>query len=176
MASDQNDNIERKLSITKVLFEECPSLERLLQIYLAELSVYSPIKKSSAGEFVYPYLQTYWQNSTRYPYFIRLNENICGFALVREDMDPENGNKIMDLAEFYIAKDFRRLNLGSRIAEMLWDLYPSNWRLSVLKKNETALLFWSEMINRYTKGKFELVNNDHDTSIIYYFDSRLLCT
>jgi predicted acetyltransferase len=172
MALSPNDKIKTQLSFSRIPLSDRPRLESLLQIYLSELSRYSPIKQSPSGEYVYPYLQYYWQDRNRHPYFLLRNEEICGFALIREDMNPSNGEAMMDLAEFYIQKNYRRLNIGSRIVEMLWDQYPTSWHLSILKENQTARAFWSAVINHYTMGTFTLQNKDHDTTISYYFDSR----
>ncbi|MFT5209053.1 MAG: putative acetyltransferase [Flavobacterium sp.] len=158
------------ISFSRILEKDRENLESLLQIYLHELSKHSPIKKSDLGLYLYPYLQFYWQESDRVPYFIKSNEDVCGFAMIRQDKNPLDGEDQMELAEFFILKAYRRLHIGSYIAEKLWDLYPTNWRVSVLHANDKAQSFWAVVINKYAKGQFELVKNAH--TISYYFCSR----
>lgn len=170
MAKGQHHKRSEVISFSQIPEKDRGSLESLLQIYLHELSQHSPIKKSDLGLYIYPYLPFYWQESDRIPYFIKLNEKVCGFALIRHDKNPLNGEDQMELTEFFVLKAYRRLHIGSTIAEKLWDFHPLSWRVSVLPANYNAQAFWSVVINKYSEGQFELVKNTQTMS--YYFCSR----
>jgi len=165
-------NPESLLSIDKIDQSDRPKLEQLLQRYILGFSRFSPQKKDASGRFVYPYLQFYWQEPDRYPYFIKQGKEICGFALVRVEVDPKSNETVMVLAEFFISEVYRHQGKGQQAANILWDQFPSKWKISVMIENQGALLFWKKVITNYTHGQFNEIENK--SNIFYTFLSKRL--
>ncbi len=134
---------------------ESAELDVLMQAYLAELAQFSrDLQPDEDGRYQYPYLPAYWQDPNRYPFLFRVKDTLAGFALCRFDIDPVNGQRYMELAEFYITPDFRRQRLGQKAANALWELFPGYWEVRVMAANTPALPFWQQAITSYTGGKF----------------------
>ncbi|WP_371367681.1 GNAT family N-acetyltransferase [Pseudomonas sp. QL9] len=113
--------------------EEEPLLAAMLPVYLRELGV---------GMLAYPYLALYWVEAGRFPYLIRADGALAGFALVRW-LDEEGR---FEMAEFYVAAAFRRQGVGRAAVRALFAAHPGDWALSVLPANRRALAFWTELL------------------------------
>lgn len=113
--------------------EEEPLLAAMLPVYLRELGV---------GLLAYPYLALYWVEAGRFPYLIRANGALAGFALVRW-LDEEG---CFEMAEFYVAAAFRRQGVGRAAVRLLFAAHPGDWALSVLPANRRALAFWTAQL------------------------------
>lgn len=121
-------------------------LDSLMQDYLGELSVYSDDIQSIDGRFQYPYLEAYWRDPERDPFFIFSEGQLAGFLLIRRDHDPINGRSVMEVAELYIARDSRKRSIGGQALKKIWQQYRGHWRVCVLASNQPALRFWQSVI------------------------------
>lgn len=165
---------EQKLALKEVTKSDRPILEQLLQSYLEEFSQFSHQTKDRSGRFIYPYLNYYWQDPDRHPFFIKKGDQICGFALIRVERDPKTIEKTMELAEFFITKPFRRQGWGRRAAQLTWDLFPYYWKVAVMVENKKALPFWANAITDYTHNQYEVIQFGRKDFITYTFLSRAL--
>ena len=136
------------------MVEQKHVLANLLQYYLYDFSEFSDDQISRDGSFDYPYLDYYWQDPERTPYLFYLDGKPVGFALVRVETDPANGNKCTDLAEFFILRPYRRRGYGSTLALSVWRCHPGTWKVRVLQTNKAAYLFWKQVIGKFTAGDF----------------------
>lgn len=130
-------------------------VEALMQDYMAEFATFEPVEQDADGKYVYPYLPHYWGDPNRYPFLIRVGEDIAGFALLRFEANPLDGQGEMEMAEFYVTPPFRRSAVGTRTAVHLWNLFPGKWVVRVLKSNKNAYPFWKRAIDDYTGGQYQ---------------------
>ena len=122
-------------------------LDLLIQDYLGELSAYNDDIQSVDGRFQYSYLDAYWQDTARDPYFIFSENQLAGFLLIRQDHDPRNGRSLMEVAELYITKDHRRRSIGGQALKKIWQHHSGYWRVCVLASNKPAYCFWQSLIH-----------------------------
>ncbi|EPC5389004.1 GNAT family N-acetyltransferase [Serratia liquefaciens] len=108
--------------------EERPLLAAMLPNYLREL----------AADTDYPHLARYWHENGRYPYLIVNQAQPVGFALVRTLLPATT----MEMAEFYVAKPWRKYGIGKSAVQALFALHPGRWQLSVVPP--TAYRAWVE--------------------------------
>jgi len=130
-------------------------VENLMQYYLHDFSEFEDLQIQDDGRFEYQYLDHYWQDPNRYPFLIRLDGKLSGFALLRFSMDMQSMVGLMDLAEFFIVRSNRRKGVGTEAARKLWDLFPGRWQLRVMQSNKPAYPFWKQTIGDYTGGNFD---------------------
>ena len=130
-------------------------MENLLELYLHDFSEFSDVEIGEDGRFGYPFLNQYWDDPDRFPFLILADEQLAGFALVQQETDPRNGVKTTDLAEFFVLRQFRRQQVGSQAAIIIWDLFPGLWQVRVLLGNRSAYFFWKELIATYSANQFE---------------------
>ena len=162
-----------KTSVRIAAATERNVIDNLLQLYLKEIQLFDVRVSTSEGRFVYPHLKHYWQNPQRYPFLLYKEEEIAGFALVRADKDPSNGEPVTEISDLFILNRLRRQGLGKKMAVRLWDMFPGNWRLGVLKGNKEALCFWERTIGQYTENQFKRVSTANSSIIEYLFQNTI---
>ncbi len=130
-------------------------IEDMLQAYLGEFAKFEQVEQDEDGQFIYPYLDFYWEDPNRYPFLLCTENELAGFALCRFEVDPVSGREQMEMAEFFVKPEFRRTGVGREAAAWLWNLFPGRWIVRVLKSNKRAMPFWETVIGEYTNGSFD---------------------
>ncbi|MGE0152998.1 MAG: GNAT family N-acetyltransferase [Reyranellaceae bacterium] len=125
--------------------EEKPALERLLQLYLHDFSSLAPQESrfghiGEDGRIADDTLERYWRPG-RQAFSIRADGHRAGFALVN-DWAPSGGKPDQVLAEFFVARKYRRCGVGRAAAHALFRQLDGTWELAVTTYNAPALLFW----------------------------------
>ncbi len=141
-------------------------ISKMLQEYLSYLSTFERIEIDQNGEFIYPYLDLYWEELSRSAFLIVAEDLVIGFALIRE-VKEELDMAYMSVAEFYVIPTFQRKGVGEKAARLLFDLYPGNWRLSVIRKNLNGLKFWRKVLKGYTGN--EIKEKRGTTAVLFSF-------
>jgi len=127
--------------IAPILEADRPFLWRQLQDYIRELSAFDPSVHAVDGVYHYPYLDSYWQDEDRWPFWVKAGDDIAGFALLRR---TEEGP--MEVAEFYVLPAHRRSGIGLAFARDLIARYPGQWTISEYKASTGAIAFWRRVI------------------------------
>lgn len=97
-------------------------------------------------------LQLYSIVNDRYIYILKESESIIGFVLVNKHLRFNDDG--FAVAEFYIQKGHERKGYGRRLAEYVFAQFAGNWEVAVTSKNNSALVFWKQVVSSYTDGKF----------------------
>lgn len=119
-----------------------------------DFSEYLDIELSENGNFGFYSLDPYWDDQVNHsPFIVKLNDTIIGFVLVKRV--EKNGEEINKIAEFFIAKRYRRNGYGKIIAKKIFDMYRGSWEVTQIEKNMPAQVFWRNVISEYTNGIFE---------------------
>jgi predicted acetyltransferase len=88
----------------------------------------------------YPPHADYWTDADRRPLLIRLGEKIAGFALI--DTHSHQGGRVeRNMAEFFVARKFRRRGVASEAVRQVLALYPGRWEVVVAERNLAAKAF-----------------------------------
>ena len=143
-----------EILVTSAKRGEKPVLANLLNLYLHDFSEFDDVSVEADGRFTYPFLDHYWEDPNRYPFLIRVDGTLAGFALVRVLTDPRAGNTFIDMTEFFVLRRFRRQGVGGVAACRLWDLFVGTWEVRVLAGNIGALPFWRGAIDSYAGGDY----------------------
>ncbi len=128
-----------------VTLREVPRSEKALffvhfQEYLAELSLYSGSRPDGAGVFHYDWLDHYWLEDRRMPFFIEAEDETAGLVLLRKLTDTESTLRraSLQLAEIFVFRTHRRraiagavMRLAAQMAEgrdlpLTWSAYANN--------------------------------------------------
>src|SRR5262249_11253970 len=107
------------------------------------------------GAFTIPAsLGSYWEGpdaSERFPFLIRADGRLAGFALVRRiDTNPAT----YDMGEFFVLRRYRRTGIGGTAARELFDRFAGAWQVRELPANMSAQAFWRRVIDEYVRGDF----------------------
>jgi predicted acetyltransferase len=114
-------------------------LRRLLEFYVYDYSEYMGWDTDEHGAFGYRYLDHYWTEPDRHPFFIRVDGHLAGFALVRAGTPH-------DMAEFFVMRKYRRTGAGRQAAAMVFAGFPGEWQVRQLAENAAGTAFWHSAI------------------------------
>ena len=141
--------------MTKVHVQPAPreaieAVANLMQLYSHDLSEFQQAPLDDKGLFgLGPDFDIYWEEPGRYPFLILVDTELAGFAFIRALTE-----QTYSVAEFFIARRFRRSGVGAVAAKYLFDKFRGNWQVAELEKNLPAQQFWRTVIGDYTGGEF----------------------
>ncbi|KYF70620.1 GNAT family N-acetyltransferase [Sorangium cellulosum] len=129
-------------------------LSNLLELYIHDLSDLFPgIELGADGRFGYPRLPLYGsERDRRFAFIIRCGGRVAGFVLATRGSPAAEDPDVLDIAEFFVLRGYRRSGVGRRAAFLLWSGLPGTWTVRVSEGNRGALAFWSGVIADFTKG------------------------
>ena len=129
-------------------------LSNLLELYIHDMSAAFPnIEIDSGGRFGYPKLPLYWSEpNKRFAFVISLNDRVAGFVLATRCSPIANDPEDLDVAEFFVLRQYRRRDVGRQAAILLWNRIPGKWTVRVSEGNSGGIAFWREVVSDFTKG------------------------
>ena len=146
-------------------------LRQLLELYQYEFSQMEQRDLNEHGFFGYRWLDNYWTENERYPFVIRCDRRLAGFALVR-NLDRDEIDADYSIAEFFVLRKYRRLGIGRDCALNLFQRFRGKWVLTVYDQNEAAIGFWASVINSIANDlTFERVEGPSPARCHYFFTS-----
>jgi len=148
--------------IEPVKKEEKEILRNLIEKYRYEFSQYDGLDTNSLGLYGYDYLDNYWTENNRFPFFIKVNEKLAGFIMINDYPEVKIETNYT-LSEFFIMYKYRRQGIGKYVVDYVLKKFKGKWQLKYHPKNEISKTFWTKTISEYTKGKYELVSNNQET-------------
>jgi predicted acetyltransferase len=167
------DKAFSQVEILPATADQEPILANLLELYSHDFSEILDLKLGDDGRFGYEPLPLYWRDPNRFPFLVRVDGNLAGFALVcrgsRISPDPET----WDMAEFFIVRGYRRCGAGMTVAHEVWKTFTGRWEVRVMEKNHGALAFWRRAVSEFTRSPAEpvLVEHDGKRSNVFSFSS-----
>jgi predicted acetyltransferase len=143
-----------KIDVTSAA-DGLPVIRNLFSLYAHDMSPFASLDVDETGTFAIPAsLATYWDGpdaSRRYPFLVRADGKLAGFALVRQVAGEP---LTYDMGEFFVLRRYRRCGVGRVVASRLFDRFAGRWEVRQLPSNVVAQKFWREIIADYTKGAF----------------------
>ena len=133
-------------------------LRNLLEKYHYEFSQYNDMDVNQFGLYDYDYLDCYWTEENRYPFFIKVDDKLAGFMMVNDYQEVPLGTDYT-LAEFFVMYKYRGKGVGRHSVKYLFDNFSGKWHLCYHPKNEISKLFWHNVVGDYTSGKYELLTD-----------------
>jgi predicted acetyltransferase len=147
----------RVVSLDQASEADSGLLSNLLELYTHDMSeVFPHVQLGSDGRFGYSQLPLYWaEPERRFAFLIRCGDRIAGFLLVTRGSPAVPDPDVLDVAEFFVLRQYRRAGTGRAAAFTLWHRLPGTWIVRVLEKNAGALAFWRDTIAAFTGGRFD---------------------
>ncbi|MFA6007367.1 MAG: GNAT family N-acetyltransferase, partial [Candidatus Shapirobacteria bacterium] len=119
----------------------------------------------------YKYLDSYWEEKNRWPFFILVDEKVAGFVLVNEHLilsekapptQKATAGQSKNVSEFYIKKEYRAKGIGREAALKIFETFEGKWEVREIKENPKAREFWLKVISAYTQGNFKEIEMDNE--------------
>ena len=141
--------------------EEKDILRNLMEKYHYEHSQYDDRDVNNLGLYGYDYLDCYWTENNRFPYFIKVKNKLAGFVMVN-DYNETKLDTNYTMSEFFIMYKYRRKGIGKYTVNYILEKHKGKWQLSYHPNNESSKNFWIKTIDKYTKGNYEIIKNNPD--------------
>ncbi len=151
-----------------------PVLRNLLQLYQYDFSEF--MEGSEVGDdglFGFVSLDEYWTEADRYPFLVRVDGKLAGFALVMQHSHLTGERDTTDMDEFFIMRKYRRRGVGREVATSLFDMFPGRWEVREVALNVAAQAFWREVIGAYTGGRYEerMIDGERQRGLVQSFQA-----
>lgn len=147
-------DVGRLVKLDPAIASDSPLLSNLLQLYIHDLSdVFPQVELGYDGRYSYDRLPLYWSDAQRrFAFVIRCDGRPAGFAMATRGSPATPDPDVLDVAEFFVIRRYRRCGVGRAAAFLLWNLLPGKWTVRVLETNSGALAFWRDVVADYSKG------------------------
>ncbi len=145
--------MDQKVEVVVARADEKEILRNLMEKYLYEFSQYDHKPVNAFGLYGYAWLDHYWTDRSRCPFFIKVNGALAGFALVGGDASIFKDTRY-SMNAFFLLYTYRRAGVGTKAAQRIFDMFPGIWELKCHPGNTAAVAFWHKVITDYTGGDF----------------------
>ena len=166
------------VEIKKVSKGQKEILKNLMEKYNYEFSQYDYTDVNELGLYGFDYLDGYWTEEERYPYFIYVDGNLAGFAMVNNFAEDDSVEMDYAMAEFFIMYKYRKQGLGRKLAFYMFDLCHGKWQVKRHPHSTDAVIFWNKIIDEYTNGNYKLIEghpniiyDDGTPADMFYFEN-----
>ncbi len=138
--------VKLNVTVSPAGIAQKPATARLMQLYLHDFSAFAPMgsprgELDQDGLINYDGFDEYWLRAGREPLLISVNNQLAGFALIN-DWSPSGDGVNFAIAEFFVARKYRRHGVGSLAAKRIISERPGDWEIAVASYNTPALAFW----------------------------------
>ena len=154
---------------------DSPVLANLLQLYIHDFTSFTPVELGNDGRFRHNPLPEYWERDNHYAFLIKVHAQLAGFALIRRGSQISGDPNVWDMADFFIARGFRRRTIGSSAAHAIWARFPGAWEVRVIDSNKPAVSFWSQAIAAFAGKPIEpvCVEMHGEPRLLFRFEARI---
>lgn len=150
-------------TLRKITKNEKDILNNLLVEYLLELLPNDHPQ--------YKFLDRYWLEKDRYPFFIYFESNMVGFVLLNRVHSIPQHPIPYSIAEFYIKPKFRKKGIGKSAAIQCFNRFPGNWEVQIFSNNIAGIHFWRKTIGQFTAHQYKEQEDKQSDRIIQIFKS-----
>ncbi len=151
-------------------------LKNLFQLYAYDFSEIIPADVDEVGRFKEYRLDSYWSDAWRFPFLLRADGHLAGFALVHHRSHLSGADDVWDMAEFFVLRRHRRAGVGTTAAHRLFATHRGAWEVRQRTANSAATAFWRRAIGAFTASRAsrftdELLDDDRWKGPVQRFTS-----
>ncbi len=130
------------VSIRRATDAERPLIERLLELYLYDMSEVHSFAIGADGLYHYERLDEFWQH----PYLVLERDSVAGLALVIARCPITGREPCFFMAEFFVLRAHRRKGVATAAAGHLLSRHRGLWHVGVIDTNSAAAAFWRKLL------------------------------
>jgi len=143
---------DRTITVTPATLAEKPLIEGLSRFYIYD---FSELDADLSGLFAFdaagrlgplPGLDDFWGHDGRRALVIRWGDEAAGFALINTHSHLTGGEVEHNMAEFFVARRYRRRGVAMAAVRQILASYPGHWEFAVMARNLAAQAFWPKAI------------------------------
>ena len=166
------------MELVPIKIEEKEILRNLMEKYLYEFSQYTLWDVNPLGLYGYGYIDHYWTEKGRWPYFVKVDGKIAGFVMVNDFREADAATDYT-MSEFFIVYKYRRHGIGRKAAYAVIQEHPGVWQLKYHPKNIASAKFWNGIVGDLTDGNYQKLEafpgcdyDDGTPGTILVFDTK----
>jgi len=146
------------IEIKKVCIDEKEILRNLMEKYDYEFSQYEDKDVNNFGLYGYEYIDHYFTEENRFPYFIKVDTKLAGLIMVCNYKDIDFGTEY-SMSEFFVMYKYKRQGIGKYSVNYIFNQFKGKWQITYAQKNKPAMEFWNKIVNIYTNGNYKKIEN-----------------
>ena len=160
-----------EIILEPILIEQKSVFIQLMELCNYEFSEYADSDINEYGYYGYSHIDDYWNEEGRFPYFIRVNSKLAGFALVCSHCHYISGENAHSIAEFFVMLKYRQKGIGRYVANEVFNKHKGQWEVLQLPGNVRAQKFWKSVISEYTNGTYNECGSLDNEWVGFIFDN-----
>ncbi|MCG7499220.1 GNAT family N-acetyltransferase [Vibrio sp. Of7-15] len=156
-----------EVSLVEIDLSSRPVLENLFQYYVYDMSGFLALSTNEMGQYNvnHSQLDIYWQRDDHTPFFIYVDSEIAGFALIRRYPTQLS---TYDIEQFFVLKAFKGKGVGKKALKLLTTQFSGEWQVRVLVENSDGLQFWLSAITNIVEQEYVL-SQELDIDLMMHF-------
>jgi predicted acetyltransferase len=95
-------------------------LRNLLEKYEYDFSQYNQRDVNDLGLFGYDYLDNYWTEQNRFPFFVKVNSKLAGLVMVNDYPEVKSDTNYT-MSEFFIMYKYRQKGIGKYVINYIFN-------------------------------------------------------
>jgi len=111
-------------------------------------------------------LRTYLEYEDHWPFLIKSQGEIAGFALVRKSKPMTHV-----IGEFFIRPEFRGTGISALAVDRILQKFVGNWEIPFQNENSRAASFWRKTIKQLGYQATEIESTESSTDLLLIFTS-----
>ena len=125
-------------------------VSNLFELYTHDFSEFLALDVGEDGRFGLAQASDCWDDPASTALFIKADRKLAGFAIVHHGSRVTDAPDVMDVAEFFVLRRWRRLGVGTLAAHAMFRRDLGTWEVRVREGNPAALGFWPHAIRSFT--------------------------
>ncbi len=146
-----------KIDIVAATDADQAIIQNLGRFYVYDMSRYCGFlpgwETPSNGLYECVDLGHYWRESDRYPFLVKIDDEVSGFVLVYQTGSTPAIE--WSMGEFFIVAKFQGKGIGRQVAEHIFNRFHGVWEVMQIPENTGAVEFWEHVIRSYTQDNFQ---------------------
>ena len=127
-------------------------IEMLMQFYHYDASDWISLDVTGNGGFSFRSIDRFWDEPGQFPFLIRVNGVIAGFAVVDKEVTSPEAD--LNVGYLFVLRRFRGQGVGRTVARKLFARFHGRWEVYQVDKNRAAIHFWRQVIAEFTHGEY----------------------
>ncbi|WP_318434964.1 GNAT family N-acetyltransferase [Photobacterium leiognathi] len=157
-----------EVQLVKIEREERHVLENLFCYYVYDMSEYMKWNLAKDGTFRgydVSKFNPYWNRDDHIPYFIKVNNELAGFVLIRR---YPSDLTLYDVDQFFVLRKFKGQGVGKLVLAQVVKAFLGKWQIRILLENSGALSFWKSAVSNIV-GEDYTLSKANDVDLVMFF-------
>ena len=146
--------IDMEIRVQPITSDRYSVLSNLVQLYLYDISELDQRELGKDGCYSFRDINFYLQANNGWAFQLLRRGIIVGFALVALRRSWIHEDTVYSIDDLFVLRNYRKQGIGRIAAFRLFSTFPGTWEVSEMEENKPAHVFWRQVVDEFTKGRF----------------------